>query len=235
MNPWIIGIIGTAIGVIGLSFGSVIGVLIKKTDRILSFLLGISGGFMLFIVSFHLLPEAFYLGGTLNVVLGIAMGIFVIVVLEKIIEGLSYFTYMKSGIFLAIGIAIHTIPEGLALGSTLMGTSDFGLILCLALLLHNIPEGMAMSIPFSMNKTKPWKILLISSIVGLPMGIGSYFGAYLGNISNTVISLCLGISGGTMLYIIADEIIPTGKSLHKGKVSSIGVVIGFILGIVLYF
>src|SRR5699024_9736215 len=117
------------VGVVGISFGSVIGMLIKKTDKILSFFFGLSGGFMMFIVSFHLLPEAFYLGGTATVILGVAGGIFVIVILEKILEGISSFAPMRSGIILALGIAIHGLPEGLALGSTLMGISDFGFIL----------------------------------------------------------------------------------------------------------
>lgn len=235
MNPLIIGIIGLVVGVVGISLGSVVGILIKKTDRILSFFLGLSGGFMMFIVSFHLLPEAFYLGGNSMVILGVTIGIFVIVIIEKLLEGLSYLSHMRTGIILGLGIAVHSLPEGLALGSTLMGASDFGFVLTIAMLIHNIPEGIAMAIPLGMNKVKPWKIMLISTLVGLPMGIGAYAGAYLGNISNTLISLCLAMAGGTMLYIVADEVIPTGKTLHKGRVSSIAVVIGFVLGIVLYF
>lgn len=235
MNPLIIGIIGLVVGVVGISIGSVVGILIKKTDRILSFFLGLSGGFMMFIVSFHLLPEAFYLGGNSMVILGVTIGIFVIVIIEKLLEGLSYLSHMRTGIILGLGIAVHSLPEGLALGSTLMGASDFGFVLTVAMLIHNIPEGIAMAIPLGMNKVKPWKIMLISTLVGLPMGIGAYAGAYLGNISNTLISLCLAMAGGTMLYIVADEVIPTGKTLHKGRVSSIAVVIGFVLGIVLYF
>lgn len=235
MNPLIIGIIGLVVGIFGIGFGSIIGMLIKKTDKILSFFLGLSGGFMMFIVSFHLLPEAFYLGGTATVLLGVTGGILVIIILEKILEGISSFTYIRSGVILALGIAVHGLPEGLALGSTLMGISDFGFVLTIAMLLHNIPEGIAMTIPLSMNKVKPWKILLISTLVGLPIGIGAYAGAYFGSTSNMLISLCLAVAGGTMLYIVADEIIPTGKTLHKGRVSSIALVIGFMMGIIIYF
>lgn len=236
MEPWIIGIIGLLVGMIGIGTGAIIGILIRKTDRILSFFLGLSGGFMMFIVSFHLLPEAFYLGGTLIVVLGVFSGVVMIIGIEKILSILHYFPAMtKTGILLGLSIAVHNLPEGLALGSTLVGLSDFGLVLTIAMLIHNIPEGISMSIPLSMNKVKPWKILLFSIFVAIPTGIGAYLGAYLGNISTTFIALCLSIAGGTMLYIVADEIIPTGKTLHKGRVSSIAVVIGFVLGIILYF
>lgn len=236
MEPWVVGIIGFLVGIIGISFGAIIGILIKKTDKILSFFLGLSGGFMMFIVSFHLLPEAFYLGGISTVLFGIIGGIIAIIAIEKILELLYNFpSMMRTGILLGLSIAVHNLPEGLALGSSLVGVSDFGFILTMAMLIHNIPEGISMAIPLGMNEINPWKILLFSVLVGFPTGVGAYAGAYLGSISNNLISLCLAIAGGTMLYIVADEIIPTGKTLYKGKVSSISVVIGFVLGIILYF
>lgn len=236
MEGWVIGIIGLLVGVIGIGLGAVFGIFIKKTDKILSFFLGLSGGFMMFIVSFHLLPEAFYLGGISIVLAGVFGGILVIIGIEKSLELLYNFpNMMKTGIILGLSIAVHNIPEGLALGSTLVGASDFGFVLTMAMLIHNIPEGIAISIPLGMNKIEPWKILLFSVFVGLPTGIGAYVGAYLGNISNNFIALSLAIAGGTMLYIVADEIIPTGKSLHRSRVSSLAVVAGFVLGIILYF
>lgn len=236
MEAWIIGFIGILVGVIGIGSGALIGIFIKKTDKILSFFLGLSGGFMMFIVSFHLLPEAFYLGGLPIVLAGILGGILAIIAIEKSLELLfSFSSMMKTGILLGLSIAVHNIPEGLALGSTLVGVSDFGFVLTMAMLVHNIPEGISLSIPLGMNKVRPWKILLFSFFVGLPTGIGAYLGAYLGNISHNFIALCLAIAGGTMLYIVADEIIPAGKNIHAGRVSSLAVVFGFILGIILYF
>ena len=236
MEAWIIWVIGLLVGVSGIGLGAFIGILIKKTDRILSFFLGLSGGFMMFIVSFHLLPEAFYLAGTFVVIVGVTVGIILIIGIEKTLGLLHHFPNMtRTGILLGLSIGVHNFPEGLALGSTLVGLSDFGFVLTMAMLIHNIPEGISMSIPLSMNKVKPWKILLFATLIALPTGLGAYLGAYLGNISTTLISLCLSIAGGTMLYIVADEIIPTGKTLHKGRVSSIAVVIGFVLGIILYF
>lgn len=235
MNSWLIGIIGLIVGIVGIGLGSIIGISIKKTDKILSFLMGLSGGFMMFIVSFHLFPEAFYLGGNYTVIFGVTIGIFIIVALEILLEKLSYFLPLKSGIILGLSIAIHSIPEGLALGSTLVTMSDFSVVLIMALLLHNIPEGIAMSIPLSVNRVKPWKIIFISILVGIPTGIGSFLGAHYGSMSNTIIPISLAIAGSIMLYIVCNELIPTAKTLHKGRVSSIAAVMGFILGIILYF
>ncbi|HEY8361251.1 MAG TPA: ZIP family metal transporter [Tissierellaceae bacterium] len=235
MNTWIITLIGFFVGVVGTTLGSIAGIVIKKTDKVLSFLLGLTGGFMMFIVSFHLFPEAFYLGGIKTVLLGVFIGIAIIIALESLIDKLSNIVNMRTGILLAISIAIHNFPEGLALGSTLAGETDFGLVLTLAMLLHDIPEGTSIALPFSMNKINPLKIIYFSILAGAPTGLGAFVGAYLGNISNTIISFCLALAGGIMLYIVCDDLIPTGKKIYNGRISAIAVVIGFILGIILYF
>lgn len=235
MNIWIVTIIGFLVGVAGTGLGSLVGIFIKKTDRILGFLLGLTGGFMMFIVSFHLFPEAFYLGGIYIVLLGVVLGIGIIVFLENLLDKLTNIINIRTGVLLSLSIALHNFPEGLALGSTLVGVTDFGLVLSLAMLLHNIPEGISLALPFSISKVNPWKILSFSLLAGTPTGLGAYVGAYLGNISNMVISFCLALAGGIMLYIVCDDLIPTGKTLHKGRVSSIAVVMGYVLGIILYF
>lgn len=225
---------GLMVGILGTGLGGLISLFIKDTNRILSFLLGLTGGFMLFIVTFHLLPEAFILGGLLIAIIGIVLGILLIVILEDGIQKKAKTSFMKSSLLLGISIAVHNFPEGLALGSSFLTLSDFGPILAMAMLLHNIPEGITMAIPMKINKVSPMKILIYTLLTGIPTGIGTFIGAYIGMISNTFISLCLSFAGGTMLYIICDEIIPNAKTLHSGRGSSIGIVLGFIIGIILY-
>lgn len=235
MSPWTIGFIGLLVGVIGTGLGSLIGIFIKKTDKISSFMFGLTGGFMLFIVGFHLLPEAFKLGGIFPVLSGVVIGVFIIIFIESILDRLQNYTSLRTGLILGLSIAIHNFPEGLAIGSSLKGVTQFGYILTLAMLLHNIPEGISMALPLSFKKVQPWKIMLFSILVGVPTGIGAYLGAYLGNISTMLIALSLAVAGGIMLYIVCDDLIPEGKLLSKGRVSSIATIIGFLLGIVLYF
>ncbi|WFA08682.1 ZIP family metal transporter [Tissierella sp. Yu-01] len=235
MNVLTIGIIGLLTGVIGIGLGGIIGILIKKTDFIFSLLLGLTGGFMMFIVTFHLLPEAFLLGKLPMVLIGVLIGILIIVALEKVIDNINAISYLKTGIILGLSIALHNFPEGLALGSSLIYEIELGKVITAAMLIHNIPEGISIAIPLSLNNISKVKIFLLTILAGVPMGIGSFIGAYIGSISNTFVSICLAIAGGIMLYITCDEIIPTGKALHKGRASSLGVIIGFLIGIILYY
>ncbi|NLJ97709.1 MAG: ZIP family metal transporter [Tissierellia bacterium] len=234
-NIYMITLYGFVVGMAGTGLGGIISLFVKNTDRTLSFLLGLTGGFMLFIVTFHLLPESFILGGLVTAIIGIILGILLVIFVERNINNIIDNPYMKTSLLLGISIAVHNFPEGLALGSSFLTLSNLGPVLSLAMLLHNIPEGLSMAIPLKVNKMKPWNIVLYTILTGIPTGIGAFIGAYIGMISNIFISLCLSFAGGTMLYIICDEIIPNAKTLHKGRASSIGIVLGFVIGIVLYF
>lgn len=235
MNILIITLYGFLVGIVGTGLGGVLSLFIKNTSSSLSFLLGLTGGFMLFIVTFHLLPESFILGGLFTTIIGIILGILLVILVEEKIENMVKSPHMKSSLLLGISIAVHNFPEGLALGSSFLTMSNLGPVLSLAMLLHNIPEGLSMAIPLKVNKISPWLIVLYTILTGIPTGIGAFIGSYMGMISNIFISLCLSFAGGTMLYIICDEIIPNAKTLHKGRASSIGIVIGFMIGIILYF
>lgn len=228
-------LIGFLVGVIGTGLGGVLSLFFKNTNRLMSFFLGLTGGFMLFIVTFHLLPESYYVSGSHTItVLGIAIGIFMVIFIENHIDKMAKNPYIKSSLLLGISIAAHNFPEGLALGSSFMTMSNLGPTLALAMLLHDIPEGVAMAIPMKIDKQPKLKIVLYTFLIGIPTGIGAFFGAYLGTFSPIIIGLYLSFAGGTMLYIICDEMIPSAKSLYRGRASSLGIILGFVAGILLY-
>ena len=143
---------------------------------------------MLFIVTFHLLPESFVLGGLFITIIGILLGILLVILVENNIDMITKNPIMKSSLLLGISIAVHNFPEGLALGSSFLTTSHLGPVLSLAMLLHNIPEGLSMAIPLKVNKTSSWRIILYTILTGFPTGIGAFIGAYIGMISNMFIS-----------------------------------------------
>lgn len=231
-----ITLIGFFVGVIGTGIGGLFAPFIKgKSQKFLSSLLGLTGGLMLSIVAFELLPQSYMLGGIIVVIIGIFLGISLVILVEEKTAKKDYNPLLKSGIILSISMAIHNLPEGLAIGSSFMAEKEIGLTLALAVLVHNIPEGLALVAPLKIGKIPNWRIILTTFIVGIPTGIGALIGAYLGNVSNFLISFCLAFAGGTMLYIICDNLIPNAKTLHSGRTSTISIVIGFILGMLTIF
>ncbi len=219
------------VGTIGTSLGGLLSFFIKKNPKHLSFFLGLTGGLMLQIVTFHLIPEAILLSNILVVILGTFFGIALICLIDWRCFDQDTPKYLKTSLLLGIGIALHNFPEGLAIGSSFMIDNHLGHFLAFAVLLHNIPEGIALGIPLKVNKTSLWRIITFTGIAGMPTGLGAFIGAYLGTISNYLVAFCLAFAGGTMFFIIVDNIFPNAKTLHEGRVSTIGTILGFLLGV----
>ncbi len=236
-----ITILGTFIGIIGTGLGGALALsLVRPNKKLLSLLLGFTSGLMISIVTFDLLPEAINIGGIYTEMLGLVLGILIVVFIEECIQNnqsnkklKERNNFLKAGILIGIGIAIHNLPEGLAIGSSFVFTTEMGMKMAIVITLHNLPEGIAMATPLRIGGFPKLKVLLITVASGVPTGIGAFIGGLLGNISDFFISLCLALAGGTMLYITCGELIPNAKTLHKGRASTISILIGFLLGMII--
>lgn len=225
---------------IGTGLGGLFTMFLKNpTKRFMAVLLGFTSGIMLAVVCFDLLPEAFDMGGVYLSLSGIVLGVGMIIAVEQFIpERVSQkysdsFEFVRSGILLGIGIAIHNFPEGLAVGSGFAASDYLGLGLAIVIALHDMPEGVAMAAPLKMGGINGLKILLYTILAGIPMGLGAFVGELLGEISNTFICLCLSFAGGAMLYITCGELLPKTHNIYKGRISTIGMIIGIICGIII--
>ena len=65
----------------------------------------------------------------------------------------------------------------------------------------------------------------ITIIAGIPMGIGSFLGAYFGGVFSSLIGVFLAIAAGTMMYVVLEEIFPKTRSMYS--------IIGFLVGMVI--
>ena len=75
------------------------------------------------------------------------------------------------------------------------------------------------------------RIIIYIILSGITTGIGAFFGAFIGNISKAFVSVSLAFAAGAMLYIVSGELIPESNKLYKGRFSSLGNMLGIILGI----
>jgi ZIP family zinc transporter len=233
-------LLGFLVGTLGTGAGGTAAFMLKRPSRrFMGTTLGLSGGLMMAIVCFELLPEAFEMAGLAVGIAGIILGVGLIAFIDlavpqREITGESLRGgYIRTGIFLGLGIAIHNFPEGLAIGSGLAANARLGLSLAFAIGLHNVPEGVAMAMPMIIGDYSRIKIFLATLIAGVPLGLGAFAGALLGEISPLLISLCLSFAGGTMLYITCGELIPKSQNVYRGRTSAFGTILGIIAGIVL--
>lgn len=232
--------IGFLVGVVGTGLGGAFGFLLKRPSKsFLSSIIGLSGGIMLSIVAFDLIPEAFEISGVGITALGVGLGAIVSAVLDMVMDTMMETaksekqSYLKTGILLGLSIALHNFPEGLAIGSGFVAETSLGFSLAIVIALHNVPEGIAMVVPMKIGGYGALRAFIYSLLVGAPMGLGAYFGVLIGEVAYSLIGVCLAFAGGTMLYITIGELVPKGKELHKGQISTMFVVLGFILGIII--
>ena len=137
---------------------------------------------------------------------------------------------LKTGIIVSIGLAIHNFPEGLAIGSGFEASLKLGLSLAIAICLHDIPEGISMSVPMKNGGMKKTKVIFYVILSGVTTGIGAFFGAIVGSISQEIIAICLSFAAGAMLYIVSGELVPESNQLYKGRMTALGNMIGFLIG-----
>ncbi len=234
-------ILGLFFGTFGTTLGGIIGVKFKNTSKkFLSFVLSLASGLMISIVCFDLVPEAMEIGKFSNMILGVIFGIATMIICDVAVQKKfstnpkhknNTNSLLKTGIIVSVGLALHNFPEGLAIGSGFEASVKLGYSLALAIALHDIPEGISMAVPMKNGGMKASKVIIYVILSGITTGIGAFFGAIVGNISKEVISMCLAFAAGAMLYIVSGELIPESNKLYKGRMSAIGNIIGFLLGI----
>lgn len=233
-------LIGLFFGTFGTTIGGIIGVCFKKTsNKFLSFILSFASGLMLAIICFDLIPEAMEIASILNVLLGIIIGIIAMIICDiavqkkfnhNIIPKRNANNLLKTGIIVSIGLALHNFPEGLAIGSGFGASITLGYSLAIAICLHDIPEGISMAVPMKNGGMKKTKVIFYVILSGITTGIGAFFGALVGGISEQIISMCLSFAAGAMLYIVSGELIPESNQLYHGRMTAIGNMCGFLLG-----
>lgn len=230
-------LLGLFFGTFGTTLGGIIGIAFKNpSNKLLSFILSLASGLMIAVISFELVPEASQISGIGSTIMGIIMGIVLMIVCDLIVKSkfenkkVKGNTLLKTGIVVSIGLAIHNIPEGLAIGTGFEASMKLGYSLAVAIAIHDIPEGISMAAPMKKGGMKAGRILLYVFLSGVTTGVGALIGAIIGNISEKIIAICLSFAAGAMLYIVSGELTPESSRLYNGRMSSIGNMIGFILG-----
>ena len=235
----------TALGVGGATLiGSLLGFLFKNpshklSDTILSF----AAGVMLAAAIIGLIvPSLDYHGdwAILITIAGIFLGAVALVFIDKLVPHLHKMTGLDGEahpdktarlnkiMLFVIAIAIHNLPEGIAAGVS-FGTGDTGHALTVAggIALQNIPEGMVIIAPMIATGISKKRAFLIALGTGLIEVVGTLLGYLFVNISAIILPFALAFAGGTMIYVISDEMIPETHAHGNERISTFALLVGF--------
>ncbi len=132
-----------------------------------------------------------------------------------------------------IAIAIHNFPEGIAAGVGFgSGNNAEALLIAGGIALQNIPEGMVIISPMLAAGLSPKKTFLYAALTGLVEVIGTFIGYFAVSISMAVLPFALAFAGGTMLYVISDEMIPETHAHGEQRGATYALLVGFCIMLV---
>ncbi len=233
----------TALGVGGATvIGSMIGFLFKDishkfSDIVLSF----AAGVMLAAAVLGLILPSLEYGGQYALVItiaGIFSGALCLNLIDKLVPHLHKLVgpdiethnnaNLNKVLLFVMAIAIHNLPEGIAAGVS-FGTDDPAQALMIAggIALQNIPEGMVIIGPMLAAGVTPRKTFVCAMITGLVEVVGTLLGYWAVSIASIILPFALAFAGGTMLYVISDEMIPETHAHGSEQGATYALLVGF--------
>lgn len=235
----------TALGVGGATvIGALIGFAIKKIPhRFNDAVLGFAAGVMLAAAVIGLVLPALEHGGD-NAVWIVIPGIFCGALFLNFIDRFVPHLHSVAGVdkerhagsieqlnkvlLFVFAIAIHNLPEGIAAGVS-FGTGNIGDAITVAggIALQNIPEGMVIIAPMLAAGVSRKRTFLIALSTGLVEVVGTLFGFFAVNIASFILPFALAFAGGTMLYVVSDEMIPETHAHGYERSATYALLAGF--------
>ncbi|MBE6630922.1 MAG: ZIP family metal transporter [Ruminococcaceae bacterium] len=234
----------TALGVGGATvFGALIGFLFKNishkfSDIVLSFAAGVM---LAAAVIGLILPSLDYGGkyGILITVAGIFAGAVCLNLIDKLVPHLHkmvasgeeephHNANLSKVLLFVLAIAIHNLPEGIAAGVGFgAGNSAQALIIAGGIALQNIPEGMVIIGPMLAAGVTPRKTLVLAMMTGVVEVVGTLIGYFAVSVASAILPFALAFAGGTMLYVISDEMIPETHHAGHQRGATYALLVGF--------
>ena len=131
-------------------------------------------------------------------------------------------------------IGLHNLPEGLAAGVS-FGGGNIGNALSVAvgIALQNIPEGMIIISPMLLAGMSKKRTFVIASFTGLVEVLGTFLGYAAATTAASILPFALSVAGGTMLYVVSDEMIPETHSHGNELAATYALMAGFFLMLVM--
>lgn len=238
----------TALGVGGATvIGAIIGFIFKNishkfSDIVLSF----AAGVMLCAAILGLIVPSYEYGskyGTPIALLVTVSGIFIGAVALNLIDKLVPHLHKLAGaeledhsnnpklskvLLFVTAIAIHNLPEGIAAGVSFgSGNASEALVIAGGIALQNIPEGMVIIGPMLSSGVSKKRTFILATLTGLIEVVGTLIGYFAVSIASFILPFALAFAGGTMLYVISDEMIPETHAHGAQRGATYALLAGF--------
>jgi len=233
----------TALGVGGSTvIGALLGFIFKKLSQKFSdIVLSFAAGIMLAAAVLGLILPAVDYGGKWGLpitVVGIFAGAVCLNLIDKLVPHLHrlvgsdieehHNSSLSKVLLFVTAIAIHNLPEGIAAGVGFgSGNNSQALLIAGGIALQNIPEGMVIIGPMIAAGVSPRRTFVCAMLTGVVEVIGTLIGYFAVSIASAILPFALAFAGGTMLYVISDEMIPETHAHGSQRGATYALLVGF--------
>ena len=218
--------------------GSIIGYFFKSiSQKAYDGIIGFSSGIMICAALFGLIEPSLEYGNSFSVItvcIGIISGALFLSLIDKVTSGLKDVIGINSKreqgrvLLLVSAIAIHHFPEGIAAGVSFgSGNVSEIILVCGGIAIQNLPEAAIIIAPLISSGVTKSKAIVIAFISGAFEIAGTFIGYFAVNLSNAIMPFALAFAGGSMMYIIIDEMIPQTHTHSYGGIASYSALAGF--------
>lgn len=240
-------VILTALGVGGATIlGSILGFAFKTISHKFSdIVLGFAAGVMLAAAIIGLVIPSMEDGGNhavLVTILGVFCGAVCLNAIDKMVPhlhrlmGVEQEQHLENNarvnkiLLFVLAIAIHNLPEGIAAGVGFgTGINAQAFTIAGGIALQNIPEGMVIIAPMLAAGISRKRTFLAAASTGVIEVVGTFVGYFAVSISAALLPFALAFAGGTMLYVISDEMIPETHAHGNERGATYALLVGFCL------
>ena len=250
----IVVIIGLTMPFVGTALGASMVIFAKNGIKpwLQKILLGFASGVMIAASIWSLIIpalEAEVNGGLLATVIGFAVGMGFLLLLDTIIPHLHLNSDKPEGVkskvnrtsMMIFAVALHNIPEGIAVGVTFAGalTGNAGitfmgaLALAIGIAIQNFPEGAIVSLPLRMEGHSRGKAFLIGGFTGIIEPVAAVITILLTELMVPILPYLLAFAAGAMVYVVIEELIPESQQGEHSNLATVGFLVGFVAMLIL--
>jgi zinc transporter ZupT len=191
------------------------GVIALRMAHSLPTVIALSGGVVVAVALFDVLPEAIDLLPDDSTAIGALMGagFLTFFLFERVLvlhhrdEPADARAHGQVGTFGALGLSAHSFIDGLAVGLAFGANTSTGLLVLVAVLAHDFADGLnTVSFVLNQSQNRPQAIRWLITDAVAPL-IGATVGALL-NVSDATLGYLLSFYAGFFLYMGATDLLP---------------------------
>nr|WP_257626299.1 ZIP family metal transporter [Janthinobacterium sp. NKUCC06_STL] len=244
------GLIGGGMAAAATALGTVPVLLSHKfSQRSYDCFLGFGAGVMLAATAFSLVLPALAaarqrvatpMDASLLVAFAMGLGMLLIVALnlvvrERVRHGAPVAASSLKRVWIfVLAVTLHNLPEGLAIGVGYAGIDlDKANALAAGIAIQDVPEGLVVALALRSVGYNRRLSVAMGAASGLVEPVAALAGLALIGLSSALLPWGLAAAAGAMLFVIVHDAIPEAQRSGNGGFSSIALVFGFLLMMVL--